>query len=396
MSQIQFIVDIVMFFTLFVFLYTNFYTQVYDRKQKQSLCALFSIYIFPFLCFVYIALFHIPLPLFYLVMYVLNYFTIRAIYKRAKGFWLLVNTYYLSFATPHLITLGAISIFTGDTIPELLEDAVFRAIILIITLCIEIIINSVLRQFFNKSAIHFLGLESEEFQLFSSFLWFCTLFVTLDSIPCLSDLPIVLSGLFMIGCNLLLSMMLYLFARHIYTIAHNSYVKEELAYMKLEEAKQHDRTKVWERKAYIDNLTGAYTRTYAISNITAMLQNNEKFVIAFLDLDDLKVVNDEQGHMQGDMYLKRFVDHMKSYLRVNDVLARLGGDEFLVIMPEFSKESAEQLFKECRNAGKDTPFSYGVVAVPPKTDIGAELWIAQADHLMYEDKLQHKGKRGGR
>lgn len=396
MNMMQIMSNIIMFFTLALYLYLNFQresSKINTKMRKSFPIVLYFIHVLPFLL---IAVFPLPLPFFYMILYVVSYLSIQILYKKRKEKWLLVNIYFLAFATPHLITLGGIALFTGMRIPELLEDTVFRAIVLIITLCIGIAINSAIRQFFSKSAIHFLGLESEEFQLFSSFVWFCAIFVILDSIPCMSDLPISLSGLFMIGSNALLLLMLYLFARHIYTIAHNSYVKDELEYMKKEEAKQHNRTKQWEEKAYLDTLTGAYTRIYAISNITAMLQNQEVFSIAFLDLDNLKIVNDDQGHMQGDLYLKNFVKHMKAYLRPNDVLSRIGGDEFLVIMPEQSYEKAERMIRTCREAGKETtPFSFGVVCVPKESTIGAEEWIAEADRLMYEDKQLRKQKGGG-
>lgn len=391
MLMMHIMITIVMFFTLAVFIYTFFHTYMNTRNFKRNIKPSWYVYIIIAAPFLYIAFQELPLPLFYLVIYFTGYISIQEITDQKQGTWLLVNIRFLMFATPHLMILGILAFFTGFTIPELLEDPILRCIGMTITLCLNIFLNSAVRQFFDKNAIHSLGLGSEEFQLFSSFVWFCTMFVMLDSIPCLIDLPMMLSSLFMLGSNLLLLLMLYLFARHIYTIAYNAFVKDELEQIKMEEAKQHDQTKKWEERAFLDRLTGAYTRVYAYSNVTAMLQNKESFILVFLDLDGLKQINDQTGHMQGDLYLKQFVKHMKQYMRPNDVLARLGGDEFLAIMPDIDVDKAEKLIQRCQEAGTQTPFSYGMVAIPSDTALTTEEWIAQADHKMYEDKQKRKG-----
>jgi diguanylate cyclase (GGDEF)-like protein len=85
--------------------------------------------------------------------------------------------------------------------------------------------------------------------------------------------------------------------------------------------------------AHLDDLTGAYRRETGTLALTHEMERARRgdglFVIAFVDVDDMKQVNDRQGHAAGDEVLKALVAHMRSNLRSFDPIVRYGGDEFI-------------------------------------------------------------------
>jgi len=123
--------------------------------------------------------------------------------------------------------------------------------------------------------------------------------------------------------------------------------------------------------------------------------------LLFADLDDLKSINDTQGHSTGDQALKDVAQIMKDTFREPDILARLGGDEFVVLAVEgASAASAEILNIRLQNTltaftqEHRRPFqlslSQGVVRHQPGQAVSIEELMAQADRLMYDKKRQKK------
>ena len=105
--------------------------------------------------------------------------------------------------------------------------------------------------------------------------------------------------------------------------------------------------KVLEREreiAHIDYLTGAINSRlfydFAQMEIDRIQRYEHPFTLAYIDLDNFKVVNDRFGHSVGDQALRTVVSATKKYLRKTDVVARLGGDEFVLLLPETNQESA--------------------------------------------------------
>lgn len=98
----------------------------------------------------------------------------------------------------------------------------------------------------------------------------------------------------------------------------------------------------YNRRMYIDALTGAFNRNYLeeqlgyLSGISA---------IAMMDIDYFKSVNDTFGHDAGDEALKMYVKTVTSCIRPEDTLIRIGGDEFLAVFEQISEEE----LRDCLN-----------------------------------------------
>jgi diguanylate cyclase (GGDEF)-like protein len=153
--------------------------------------------------------------------------------------------------------------------------------------------------------------------------------------------------------------------------------------------------------AHTDYLTGAANQRsfyeLAEQEISRSVRYRHPFAMAYVDLDNFKIVNDRFGHLPGDLVLRAVTDRMKSCLRKTDVVGRLGGDEFTVLFPETGSEAARaavnklklQLLAEMQQGNWPVTFSIGVVTfitVPPSVD---EM-IRVADELMYTVKKEHK------
>lgn len=117
-------------------------------------------------------------------------------------------------------------------------------------------------------------------------------------------------------------------------------------------------------KASHDSLTGLLNREEFERQLSATLANvqqdgNEQAVVAFLDLDQFKVVNDTCGHAEGDKLLRQVSLMIKSQLRAEDVVARLGGDEFGILCPGCTERSGRAVFKKLLKAFSEFRFETG-------------------------------------
>jgi len=122
--------------------------------------------------------------------------------------------------------------------------------------------------------------------------------------------------------------------------------------------------------------------------------------IIYMDLDGLKLLNDQEGHSAGDKALQAVAQVLSSNLRASDCVARLGGDEFCVLLPEAGQLAAQKAAAKLRlklgqerlqsNYGLPLDLSLGVVTYlsPPET---VDELIGKADELMYAAKRTGRG-----
>ena len=145
----------------------------------------------------------------------------------------------------------------------------------------------------------------------------------------------------------------------------------------------------YNRKLYVDPLTGAYNRRYYEEQLQAL---EDGCSIAMADVDNFKEINDCFGHRAGDLALQAVVDAISAGIRNTDAVVRYGGDEFLLIFGKIPQDSfARRLedIRECVNriTLNDYPslrlsISIGGDYCPGK-DIDR---IQEADRLLYKAK----------
>jgi diguanylate cyclase (GGDEF)-like protein len=154
-----------------------------------------------------------------------------------------------------------------------------------------------------------------------------------------------------------------------------------------------------------DELTGIYNRRYfmkelILESLSADRYEN-KFCVAFFDMDNLKLLNDFYGHSVGDKAIRMIGRIIRDNIRKTDIPARLGGDEFAVIFKNCSKEAIEDRINTIKQLiekeseqqlPKKIKVSCGIAVYPDDTTSLDEL-LKIADLRMYEEKL--KNKEGG-
>lgn len=120
-------------------------------------------------------------------------------------------------------------------------------------------------------------------------------------------------------------------------------------------------------------------------------RTQRKDVIAIVDLDGLKSVNDELGHLHGDLLIRLTAMTLHNVVRACDVLARVGGDEFAVLAVDFDGTPSvlsDRITSALREA--DIQASVGVASPSPGMSL-IEVY-EQADRAMYADKRNRRGR----
>jgi two-component system, cell cycle response regulator len=149
-----------------------------------------------------------------------------------------------------------------------------------------------------------------------------------------------------------------------------------------------------------DDLTQTYNRRHAMFTLREWFARCTRygthFALIYLDLNDLKRVNDRHGHQAGDLMLRSVVAGIKKVLRESDMLFRMGGDEFMVLCPDTDKEGAlicvdrmSESVKAITIVDQTASFAYGIVHSTDNYKQMDDLLHA-ADDAMYVCKARMK------
>jgi len=157
-------------------------------------------------------------------------------------------------------------------------------------------------------------------------------------------------------------------------------------------------------QAYIDGLTGLFNRNFGMFTLDAWLHDRRNFVLVFCDLDNLKYVNDEYGHSEGDLYILNAAKQLKTFSK-DAIVCRLGGDEFMILAQNISLHDAHVqmnvIFYSLQNDGclRNKSYSYsisfGICHIDRNNTMSASEILHEADELMYESKRARKKARLG-
>jgi diguanylate cyclase (GGDEF)-like protein len=154
-----------------------------------------------------------------------------------------------------------------------------------------------------------------------------------------------------------------------------------------------------------DDLTGLYNRRrfFVLTEqyLKLSVRTKKKLLLLFIDMDNLKWINDHHGHNEGDQALIDLANILRKTFRESDIVARIGGDEF-VVLSESTDENGEivltRLYENIKdhNAKRsrryDLSISVGATQFDPKYPISIDELLSKADALMYAQKRKKSKK----
>ena len=138
-----------------------------------------------------------------------------------------------------------------------------------------------------------------------------------------------------------------------------------------------------------DGLTGVLQRGAGIMALEREVarsgRSGEPLVVAFIDVDGLKRINDEQGHASGDAVLSTLGDALRNHMRAYDIALRFGGDEVVCVLPGLAIEEAATRFDalQAELATGSVPVSVSVGLVEWRPGETSDALLARADAAMY-------------
>ena len=148
----------------------------------------------------------------------------------------------------------------------------------------------------------------------------------------------------------------------------------------------------------MDELTGLHNRRGFVSlaeqRLKLTCREGVRSTLIFLDVDNLKCINDTFGHREGDSALQQIAGLLRQCLRESDIIGRLGGDEFSVLLSHtdaagdllICKRLVQLIDRSNENCKRAYPLSVSIGAVDISGPEELERQIGRADALMYEHK----------
>jgi diguanylate cyclase (GGDEF)-like protein len=145
----------------------------------------------------------------------------------------------------------------------------------------------------------------------------------------------------------------------------------------------------------IDPLTGVINRRGLDRILAEVIERPERdtdpLVLAIVDVDHFKAINDRSGHQVGDQVLQELVAQWRTAIREGDTLARFGGDEFVVVLPECAPQDAEATVERLRReVSFGVTCSVGIAQLLPGDS--ASMLLSRADAALYEAKRQGRDR----
>jgi diguanylate cyclase (GGDEF)-like protein len=143
------------------------------------------------------------------------------------------------------------------------------------------------------------------------------------------------------------------------------------------------------KSAATDELTGARTRRFGLEEVSRELERAHRtgasLLLAFIDVDGLKELNDGQGHLAGDALLQLLGETLRANVRPYDVIVRYGGDELICAMPNVSASEARARFERIAAtltaANASHSITFGLAEAEPADSLQELIGRADADLL---------------
>jgi diguanylate cyclase (GGDEF)-like protein len=174
---------------------------------------------------------------------------------------------------------------------------------------------------------------------------------------------------------------------------HAAEDRERAAVDRADAARDRDAAARDRESAGLDDLTGALRRDRGLADIEREInrarRTDGQLVLAFVDVDGLKAVNDTYGHAAGDQLLRDLVDALRAGLRSYDLVVRYGGDEFVCALPGADVETAQRRFRDAAGElrERNTSASISVGLAELKSGDTVETLLGRADSALYTRPL---------
>ncbi len=155
---------------------------------------------------------------------------------------------------------------------------------------------------------------------------------------------------------------------------------------------------VVEHRASLDGLTKCHNRLFLEENLPAEVDRADRLgyplAMIMVDVDNLKLINDEKGHPIGDKVLQHLVKVLRRNSRETDWIARYGGDEFVVVLPGCPEKHLKRLSKKIQSdldqSSKPVEYSISIGGAVRQPGMGG------ADQLLqFADEAERRAKRAG-
>lgn len=224
---------------------------------------------------------------------------------------------------------------------------------------------------------------------FLVFTCFASFYALLDLAPSQNDMAFVFLPYTLLGSTLLVTVACGTFAFVATRLGAEALRESENRALERKRKDQETRLRLYLARASVDELTGLATRRAGQEELDRIEMSQEPYTLGFIDLDGLKKINDEQGHLRGDRYLVACADELTAAFP-ESIVVRWGGDEFLIIDKTLGGTQMEERLArlEWEGTSKEPPikFSYGVAAGAPD----AAETLESADAAMYRAKRNKK------
>ncbi len=152
-----------------------------------------------------------------------------------------------------------------------------------------------------------------------------------------------------------------------------------------------------------DTLTPLYNRRHFLNCVNERLSRLERYgvgaAILFVDVDDLKGINDRLGHPAGDFALMHIASLLAGAIRASDVAARIGGDEFALVLDGLDEAGASEKAGQLARLIRESDCRFGDLAIPLSASFGVSalsLGDGELSALTRADSAMYVNKRNGR
>lgn len=181
---------------------------------------------------------------------------------------------------------------------------------------------------------------------------------------------------------------------------------DALAFVFTDVSYERERLKNLQKLADYDILTNLHNRRCGMEILDIWISEKRNFILSFLDIDNVKFVNDRFGHLEGDRYIIYISDKIREFSS-DAIVCRIGGDEFMMLVENWNIDEAQKRLEalqddllSCNRDEGDICYeqsiSYGIIQVDQNNTFTPSELLSLADEKMYEYKRAYKMRNKNR